>query len=180
MIGASAKWNGARRSQWLLLVVGMAGAVVWLDIVTSPFIFFPILFLAPIGCAVWFLGRTAGLAMAVAVVAARFWVAVTYEDQFIPFWASVVNASIRLTIFLGVAHLLSRIAQQKHELESRVEELEGILPICAFCKKIRNDEGEWEQLERYVTDRSAAEFSHSVCTQCEDLHYGSAIQPQAG
>lgn len=179
--GAGTKMNiRRRRSRWLLLVTSMSGAVVWLDIITSPFIVFPIFFLVPVGLATWFLGRTAGVVNAVSVVVARFWVAVTFENQFIPFWAAVLNDTIRLVIFLGVVFLLSKIARQKHELEHRVEELEGILPICSFCKKIRNDEGEWEQFESYVTERSAAQFTHSVCTRCEELHYGSVVRPRTG
>jgi ligand-binding sensor domain-containing protein len=48
--------------------------------------------------------------------------------------------------------------------------LRGLIPICAYCKKIRDDEGSWEQLERYIGQRSEARFSHSICPECrEDL-----------
>ena len=53
----------------------------------------------------------------------------------------------------------------------RREELKGILPICSFCKKIRNDEGYWEQVELYVRERSAADFSHGLCPVCAKKHY---------
>lgn len=49
---------------------------------------------------------------------------------------------------------------------SRIKTLSGLLPICASCKKIRNDEGYWEQIEGYIRDRSDAEFSHSICPDC--------------
>ncbi len=173
--GGQSERKTRRRTQWVLLVFAMSAAVVWMDIVISPFIFFPILFVAPVGCAAWFLGRAAGLGTAVSVIAARFWVLVAYDDQVMPLWAAALNTLIRLVLFLGFAYLVSKIADQKHDLEHRVEELEGILPICAFCKKIRDDEGKWEQLERYVTERSAAEFSHSVCAECEVLHYGPPL-----
>jgi hypothetical protein len=52
--------------------------------------------------------------------------------------------------------------------------LEGILPICSFCKKIRRPDGEWEGLEVYISERSTAQFSHGLCTTCEREHYGSA------
>lgn len=60
------------------------------------------------------------------------------------------------------------------ELEKRVNEihaLHGILPICSFCKCIRNDAGEWEQIETYIHNRSAAKFSHSFCPRCAEKHY---------
>lgn len=44
--------------------------------------------------------------------------------------------------------------------------LEGILPVCASCKKIRDDKGDWQQIEAYIRDRSAASFSHGICPEC--------------
>ena len=50
--------------------------------------------------------------------------------------------------------------------------LRGILPICSKCKKIRNDEGYWQQVDQYITDHSNIFFSHSLCIQCSDSLYG--------
>jgi hypothetical protein len=47
-----------------------------------------------------------------------------------------------------------------------VKKLGGLLPICSSCKKIRNDEGYWEQVEKYIKERSEADFSHGICPQC--------------
>jgi PAS domain S-box-containing protein len=49
---------------------------------------------------------------------------------------------------------------------SKIKILSGLLPICASCKKIRNDEGYWEQIEGYIKERSDAEFSHGICPEC--------------
>lgn len=54
---------------------------------------------------------------------------------------------------------------------SKVNLLRGLLPICASCKKIRDDRGDWVQVERYVRDRTGAEFSHSMCPDCGDQWY---------
>ena len=54
---------------------------------------------------------------------------------------------------------------------SEVKSLRGILPICSFCKKIRNDEGYWDQVEVYVQKHSAVDFSHGVCPNCLQKHY---------
>jgi PAS domain S-box-containing protein len=48
----------------------------------------------------------------------------------------------------------------------KVKQLSGFLPICASCKKIRDDSGYWQQIERYIRDKSEAEFSHSICPDC--------------
>jgi CheY-like chemotaxis protein len=49
---------------------------------------------------------------------------------------------------------------------SEVKVLKGMVPICASCKKIRNDQGFWQQLEEYIQQHSEAEFSHGLCTPC--------------
>jgi PAS domain S-box-containing protein len=62
------------------------------------------------------------------------------------------------------------IADLKEAL-ARVKKLEGFLPICSFCKKIRDDQGDWQQMEVYIRDRSEAEFSHSICPKCLKENY---------
>ena len=53
----------------------------------------------------------------------------------------------------------------------RVKTLEGLLPICSFCKRIRDEQNDWKQLEAYISKRSKAQFSHSVCLECMKQHY---------
>lgn len=62
-----------------------------------------------------------------------------------------------------------RLKQKVAELEealAKVKLLEGIIPICMYCKKIRDDEESWQQMERYITEHSAAKFSHGICPEC--------------
>ena len=59
-------------------------------------------------------------------------------------------------------------AEELSEALARVHVLKGMLPICAWCKKIRDDNGYWTQVEAYVSDHSAAEFTHSICPSCGD------------
>jgi two-component system, cell cycle sensor histidine kinase and response regulator CckA len=58
-----------------------------------------------------------------------------------------------------------------HQTLSKVKTLSGLLPICASCKKIRDDHGYWQKLETFVRDHSQAEFSHSICPDCMRLLY---------
>ena len=53
-----------------------------------------------------------------------------------------------------------------HNALSKVKRLSGLFPICAKCKKIRDDKGFWNQIEAYIRDHSEAEFSHSICPGC--------------
>jgi hypothetical protein len=59
-----------------------------------------------------------------------------------------------------------------HTLIIRTRQLEGFLPICARCKKIRDDKGYWNQIEEYIRTHSEAEFTHSLCEECAEKHYG--------
>jgi hypothetical protein len=52
------------------------------------------------------------------------------------------------------------------KLYKRIRFLEGFIPICANCKKIRNTEDQWEQMEKYIARHSLAQFSHSICPDC--------------
>ena len=52
------------------------------------------------------------------------------------------------------------------ETQAKVKHLEGIIPICMYCKKIRDDEASWQQLEKYITEHSEALFSHGICPDC--------------
>ncbi len=54
---------------------------------------------------------------------------------------------------------------------SEIKTLSGLLPICAYCKKIRNDDGYWEQIEGYIKKRSLADFSHGICPECMKKYY---------
>lgn len=54
---------------------------------------------------------------------------------------------------------------------SQVKQLSGLLPICSYCKKIRDNKGYWNQIEQYIHDHSEAEFSHSICKECVDKYY---------
>lgn len=58
------------------------------------------------------------------------------------------------------------LIQELTEALKRVKTLSGLLPICASCKKIRNDDGYWEQVETYIKSRSNAEFTHGICPDC--------------
>jgi PAS domain-containing protein len=59
--------------------------------------------------------------------------------------------------------------QMIRELQSALAEiktLRGIVPICSYCKKVRDDEGYWNQVEQYVSDHTEAKFSHGICPTC--------------
>jgi DNA-binding NarL/FixJ family response regulator len=64
-------------------------------------------------------------------------------------------------------HERGQLIQRLQEALAHVKTLSGLLPICATCKRIRDEEGSWVQIELYVRARSNAEFTHGICPECE-------------
>jgi len=59
-----------------------------------------------------------------------------------------------------------RVAERILKFSTQVRQLEELLPICSYCKKIRDDQNYWQQMEGYINERTGSEFSHSVCPDC--------------
>ncbi len=66
---------------------------------------------------------------------------------------------------------LRRVNRELEQALADVKQLQGILPICMHCKKIRDDKGSWQKLEEYIKSHSNAEFSHGICQDCARKHY---------
>jgi len=67
-----------------------------------------------------------------------------------------------------------RVAERILRYATQVKQLEEMLPICSYCKKIRDDQNYWQQIEGYINERTGSEFSHSVCPDC----YTRVIMPE--
>ncbi len=95
-------------------------------------------------------------------------------DDFIssPFTAGELRA--RISVGMRVIDLETDLRARLLDLnnaERRIKKLSGLLPICYHCKKIRDDTGYWNELEKYITDHSDAEFSHAICPACLSRYY---------
>ena len=86
-----------------------------------------------------------------------------------PFDAAELRA--RMQVGVRVVNLQTTLAERVREVEdalSRVKQLQGLLPICSYCKKIRDDQNYWHQVESYVGKHTDARFSHGICPECTD------------
>lgn len=81
--------------------------------------------------------------------------------------ASFVDITRRKEIEAEKDNLIGKL----HDALRRIRTLRGIIPICAACKKIRDDQGIWNQIESYIRDHSDADFSHSICPECSKRLY---------
>jgi K+-sensing histidine kinase KdpD len=101
-----------------------------------------------------------------------------------------VGGFLRAVVFCCVSVLVASLEQHRRyvigslektnqRLRSALEEiktLRGILPICAYCKKIRTETGSWVELENYVRKHSRAEFSHGICPGCVREHHADLYE----
>lgn len=77
-------------------------------------------------------------------------------------WISATNLLLALAMIWAVGFLVLRYKRA----EQATKVLRGLLPICAWCKKIRDDKGYWKQLEDYMEQHSEAHFTHGMCAEC--------------
>ncbi len=80
---------------------------------------------------------------------------------------------LRARVHVGarIAELQRALAERVHELEAalgREKQLQGLLPICCYCKKIRDDKNYWHQVESYMATHSDVRFSHGICPECRE------------
>ena len=133
-------------------------------------------YLAPVALVAWHFGWWPGLSAS--LLSATLWVGIdlrTRQEDW-NLGVSVWNTSMRLVAFALMAYWVARASRAlaaERELSQRlratldtVHQLKGLLPICAQCKRIRNDQGDWEQIESYIHAKSEAEFSHGICPDC--------------
>jgi phosphoserine phosphatase RsbU/P len=86
-----------------------------------------------------------------------------------PFDRSELEA--RIHVGERILGLQAELAAHVHELElalANVKLLQGLLPICCYCKKIRNDQNYWQQVDTYIADHSEARFTHGICPECRE------------
>jgi hypothetical protein len=76
----------------------------------------------------------------------------------------VVTGSVLIFFILQINRRLKKALKE-------IKQLSGLLPICANCKKIKDDAGKWNQMEDYISNHSEAEFSHGLCPECLKLLY---------
>jgi hypothetical protein len=155
-----------------VVLTALAIAILSLDFLTGPHVHIAILFVFPVALATWNYGRLWGSVIAVVLPLVR-----------LPFFYFVWNApsswaleaadtTIDLVVLLILVQVIGYIVRQRREIQV----LEGMLPICGFCKRIRDESGAWLQLEHYIADRSEASFSHTFCPECGQTHYGKFLR----
>ena len=87
----------------------------------------------------------------------------------------------RVNVGLRMLALQQSLAERVAELETalaRVKQLQGLLPICCYCKCIRNDSNYWQRVEEYIGEHSGAQFSHGICPNCFETVVKAQLREQ--
>jgi len=96
--------------------------------------------------------------------------AVDYVSK--PFYIPELLARVRTHI------KLQRTIDRLRDALDRIRTLEGFLPICAWCKKIRDEDGSWNSLEKYIRHRTKADLTHSICPDCMEKLYPDLLKDE--
>ncbi len=151
--------------------------VILADYVTPEELTFSVFYLVPIAVFVWFFSHRA--AWLVAIASALAWPAehlvradFNYFRSFLFYWEVGVRIgfyAVFIVSLLTIKRYLERLKVVNAELTSalaEVKQLKGLLPICASCKRIRDESNQWVVMEKYIPTRTDARFSHGLCPEC--------------
>jgi hypothetical protein len=153
---------------WVLVSI----SVIPLDYLTGPYLdSMVLLYPIPAAMAAWSGSHRWSIALAAALPPVRMLIFHYWGWQ-----APVMEAALDTTmiVLFSIALALIVLHLRRQVLTLRV--LGGMLPICGFCKRIRNGES-WEPLERFISNHSEAQFSHTFCAECGSKHYGDYLAP---
>lgn len=161
---------------WISLAVICALFLGLIDWITGYELNFFVFYFLPISLAAWYAGREASIFISVFSAVVWFGADALSGQAHSSHFYAVWNTIVRLVSFISIGwtvaqvrHLLDRERQLTEELRrslSEVKVLEAFLPICSLCKRIRNQEGSWEQLEIYFGEHAGTQFSHGYCPEC--------------
>ncbi|MBM4147792.1 MAG: hypothetical protein FJ224_01930 [Lentisphaerae bacterium] len=153
--------------------IGLLGLVDWQ---TGHELNFFVFYFIPVAAAAWY--TEFAYAVCASVLSALVWFGAdllsshVYTAQAFAVW----NTTIRLVSFLAIGGAVWKMRQALDQEQksaealrralSEVKLLESFLPICSECKKIKNEDGEWQQMESYIGQHSNTHFSHGYCPDC--------------
>jgi CheY-like chemotaxis protein len=92
-----------------------------------------------------------------------------------------VSKPLDLAEVLARVHNMLEVRLLHTELRKALEHvklLSGMLPVCMWCKKIRDDKGYWNAIENYISQHSEAEFTHGICPDCKKKYYGELVHEE--
>ena len=168
--------RGTRPLLGWLVALSLFGAILLVDIVSPPEVDFSAFYLLPVIWVTWCRGTHEGLAMAMvcgvgwyihALLSGRF-----ASSEWYRLW-DALNKQISYLLGAWAVGALRREVLSQQSLNQKlqssmaeVRELKGLLPVCAWCHNIRDDQGEWHPMEVFIQQRTGASATHGICPSC--------------
>lgn len=181
MVIAIDRWLGKIPKSWTMVLAVLALGVLGTgDHFAGKHFGLTLFYLVPILLVAWRFERTT--AVFTAVACALVWFVVDSSTNDYPYLVEEAwSVGMKAGVFVAFAIVVSRV---KYDITkemrlngdltvalAEVKKLSGLLPICAWCKKIRDKEGKWHPIETYVSEHSDADFSHGICPDCADSRH---------
>jgi hypothetical protein len=182
------RWYQTAASIWALALI-ILGTIGWFDYATGYDLHVFAFYFLPVWLIGWHVGLRSGIYMA--LLAAGTWFTADYvsghpSSPGIAGWNALMELAACI-VMAGIASVVrtqlrarEKLNTELFETMAQIKRLEGLLPICAACKQIRNERGEWELMEKYITAHSEAQFSHSVCPECARQLYPQYLEEPGG
>jgi len=145
--------------------------IAFADYLTGYEVSVGVFYTVPVILAVWFCGKWPGLIMAVLTIAVRHGVDLANRHPFPHPWVHAWNDGIR---FANLLLILYGTVAAKFQIEAgrnQIKSLQGILPICTSCKRIRGKDGYWTEIDSYLRAHSLGEPSPKLCPECSMRHF---------
>jgi hypothetical protein len=156
--------------------VVLLAAITWTDYLTGYELGFFVFYFIPVSIAAWYLSRRWGVAFGFAGAFCWFLSDRLGDHQYSRAWYAYWETAVRLVSFLTIAFTVAAIREalarerklvaELSDSLAQVRQLEGLIPICAWCRRIRDDAGYWERFEAYLSTRTGARFTHGICPSC--------------
>ena len=167
-----------RRLLWPVATVLIAALIGALDEMTGDDIGFFVFYFVPVALAAWYVG--AEWAVVVSLLSAGVWFTsdalggTLAASMSLSTWDSLIRLAAFLSIGWTTAQirrLLDRERQMSADLARSLDEvrvLKGLLPVCAWCSKVRDESGDWQAFDTYIARHTDAEVSHGMCETCAE------------
>ncbi len=164
------------RTSIMAEAVALVAIIGFMDLVTGYEASIAVLYLAPISFTARYAGKTCGLA--VAILSATVWLLAdigaghTTKYHAIPVWNSLILLSSFVVVVIMLVKLKVaydeqlRFVAELREASDKIKVLKGLIPICAWCRRVRDDDGYWQAVEDYIRENSEASFTHGICPEC--------------
>ena len=156
---------------FVTVLVLLTCTIAVLDYLTGWEISFSIFYIYPIFTASWYVGKKTGVVFA--VLSSILWLTADlasgheFSHVLIPGW----NTAVRLVFFLLIGVSVPYLRKELHASHNALEKLTSLLPLCAWCKNIRDSNGKWSRLEEYLQDEKGIEVTHGICPDCIEKYY---------